>query len=42
MENNRLEFRVEFVVEDGKIEECKKLILEMCKMVEVNEPDTLT
>ena len=41
MENNRLEFRAEFNVEDGKIEECKKLILEMYKMVEVNEPDTL-
>lgn len=42
MENNRIEFRSEFIVEDGKIEECKKLILEMSRMVEINEPDTLT
>jgi quinol monooxygenase YgiN len=42
MENNRIEFRSEFIVEDGKKEECKKLILEMSRMVEVNEPDTLT
>ena len=42
MENNRIDFRSEFIVEDGKIEECKKLILEMSRMVEINEPETLT
>jgi quinol monooxygenase YgiN len=42
MKNNRIEFRSEFIVEDGKIEECKKLILEMSKIVKVNEPPTLT
>ena len=42
MKNNQIQFRAEFIIEDGKIEEYKKLIQEMSKMVEVNEPNTLT
>ena len=42
MENNQIEFRAEFIIEDGKIEEYKKLIQGMSKMVEVNEPNTTT
>ena len=42
MENNQIEFRAELIIEDGKIEEYKKLIQGMSKMVEVNEPNTTT
>jgi quinol monooxygenase YgiN len=42
MEHNQIiHFRVEFTIEQGKIEEYKKLIQEMSRMVEANEPDTI-
>jgi len=36
MENNQIQFRAEFIIEDGKIEEYKKLIKEMSRVVEAN------
>ena len=42
MEHNQIiHFRAEFTIEQGKIEEYKKLIQEMSRMVEANEPDTI-
>lgn len=42
MKNTHIEFRVEFTIKEGKLEEYKKLIHDMCRAVEANEPDTLT
>jgi hypothetical protein len=39
--NNQIHVRAEFTIEKGKIEEFKKLIEVMSRMVENNEPDTL-
>jgi quinol monooxygenase YgiN len=41
MEHNQIRFRAEFTIEEGKIEEFKKLVQEMSKVVEANEPDTI-
>jgi hypothetical protein len=41
MKNNQIHVRAEFTIEKGKIEEFKKLILDMSRMVENNEPDTI-
>jgi quinol monooxygenase YgiN len=41
MEQNQIHFRAEFTIEQRKIEEYKKLIQEMSRMVEANEPDTI-
>jgi quinol monooxygenase YgiN len=41
MNNNQIHFRAEFTIEKGKIEEYKKLIQDMSRMVENNEPDTI-
>jgi quinol monooxygenase YgiN len=41
MEHNQIDFRAEFTIEEGKIEEYKKLVQEMSRMVEANEPDTI-
>ena len=41
MERNQIHFRAEFTIEEGKIEEYKKLVREMSKVVEANEPDTI-
>jgi len=41
MEHSQIHFRAEFTIEQGKIEEYKKLIQEMSRMVEANEPDTI-
>jgi quinol monooxygenase YgiN len=40
-EGQIIHFRAEFSIEQGKIEEYKKLIKEMSKMVEANEQDTV-
>jgi quinol monooxygenase YgiN len=40
-ESQTIHFRAEFSIEQGKIEEYKKLIKEMSKMVEANEQDTM-
>jgi quinol monooxygenase YgiN len=39
--HNHIHFRAEFTIEEGKIEEYKKLIQEMSRVVEANEPDTI-
>ena len=41
MKNNQIHFRAEFTIEEGKIEEYKKLAEDMSRMVETNEPDTI-
>jgi quinol monooxygenase YgiN len=41
MDQNQIHFRAEFTIEQGKIEEYKKLVKEMIRMVEANEPDTI-
>src|SRR5919197_4071116 len=41
MKNNQVHFRAEFSIEEGKIEEYRKLVCEMSRMVEANEPDTM-
>ncbi|MBV9668734.1 MAG: antibiotic biosynthesis monooxygenase [Nitrososphaeraceae archaeon] len=41
MDQNQIHFGVEFTIDQGKIEEYKKLIQEMSRTVEANEPDTI-
>jgi quinol monooxygenase YgiN len=41
MEYNQMHFRAEIIIEEGKIEEYKKLVEEMSRVVEANEPDTI-
>jgi quinol monooxygenase YgiN len=41
MNNDQIHVRAEFTIEKGKIEEFKKLIHDMSRMVENNEPDTI-
>ena len=41
MNTNQINVRAEFNIEKGKIEEFKKLIQDMSRMVENNEPDTI-
>ena len=41
MEYNQIHFRAEFTIEEEKIEEYKKLVQEMSRVVEANEPDTI-
>ena len=41
MNNNQIHVRAEFNIEKEKIEESKKLIQDMSRMVENNEPDTI-
>ncbi|MGH9913151.1 MAG: putative quinol monooxygenase [Nitrososphaeraceae archaeon] len=38
---NQIHFEAEFIIEEGKLEEYKKLIEEMSRVVEATEPDTL-
>jgi quinol monooxygenase YgiN len=42
MGHSRIHFKAEFTINEGKKEEFKKLIQEMSRMVEDNEPDTIT
>jgi quinol monooxygenase YgiN len=41
MDHNQIHFRAEFTIEEGKIEEYKKMVQDMSKVVEANEPDTI-
>ena len=41
MNSNQINVRAEFNIEKGKIEEFKKLIQDMSRMVENNEPETI-
>src|SRR5919198_6749310 len=38
---NQIHFRAEFTIEEGIIEEYKKLVQDMSRIVEANEPDTI-
>jgi len=40
MVENQIHFRADFMIEEGKIEEVKKLVQDIRKLVE-NEPDTI-
>jgi quinol monooxygenase YgiN len=42
MKRNLLHFRAEFIIKVGKIKEYKKLVRNMSKAVEANEPDTVS
>jgi quinol monooxygenase YgiN len=42
MDRNQLHFRAEFTIKEGKIDEYKKLVQEMTRVVEANEPDTVS
>ena len=41
MNNDQIHVRAEFTIEKGKIEEFKKLVQDMSRMVENSEPDTI-
>jgi len=41
MMNNEIRYRVEFIIDGSKIEEYKKLVQDMVRLVEANEPDTI-
>jgi quinol monooxygenase YgiN len=41
MKHNQIHFRAEVTIEKGKKEEYKKLIQDMSRVVEANEPDTI-
>jgi quinol monooxygenase YgiN len=42
MKHNMIHFRAEFIIKDGKIREFKKLVRHMSRVVEANEPNTLS
>src|SRR5919109_1108727 len=41
MKHNQIHFGAEFTIEEGKTEEYKKLVQDMSRVVEANEPDTI-
>lgn len=41
MTQDQIEFRAEFTIQEGKIEEYKKLVQDMSRLVKANEPDTI-
>ena len=41
MKHNQILFRAEFTIQEGKMEEYKKLVQDMSRVVEANEPDTI-
>jgi quinol monooxygenase YgiN len=41
MVHNEVRYRVELTIEGSKIEEYKKLVQDMVRLVKVNEPDTI-
>lgn len=42
MKDSVIHFRAEFIIKDGKLKEYKKLVRNMSKVVEANEPGTLS
>jgi hypothetical protein len=41
MNLNQIHFRAGFIIEERKIKEFKKLVQDMSRVVEANEPDTI-
>jgi quinol monooxygenase YgiN len=41
MKHDQIHIRAEFTIQEGKIEEYKKLVQDMSRVVEANEPDTI-
>ena len=41
MEQTQIDFRAEFTIKEGKVEEYKKLVQDMSRVVEANEPDII-
>ena len=41
MKHNQIQFKAEFTIQEGKIEEFKTLVQEMSRVVETNEPYTI-
>jgi quinol monooxygenase YgiN len=41
MTQDQIEFRAEFTIHEGKIEEYKKLVQDMSRLVKASEPDTI-
>ena len=41
MTQDQIELRAEFTIYEGKIEEYKKLVQDMSRLVKANEPDTI-
>ncbi len=41
MNHSQILFRAEFTIQEGKVEEYKKLVREMSRLGEANEPDTI-
>ena len=41
MRENQIHFRAEITIQEGKIEEFKKLVQVVSRMVQANEPDTI-
>ena len=41
MKHNQIQFRAEITIQEEKIEEFKKLVRDMSRVVEANEPDTI-
>lgn len=41
MDQDQIHFRAEFTIEEGKIEEYKKLVRNLSRVVKANEPDTI-
>ena len=42
MKHNLIHFRAEFIIKDGKMKEYKRLVQNMSRVVEANEPDTIS
>ncbi len=41
MKHDQIQFRAEFAINEGKLDEFKKLVQDMSSVVEANEPDTI-
>jgi quinol monooxygenase YgiN len=41
MKHGQIHFRAEFAIKEGKIGEFKKLVQDMSRVVQANEPDTI-
>jgi quinol monooxygenase YgiN len=41
MKDNLINFRAEFIIKEGKLEECRKLVRNMSILAQANEPGTL-